>query len=328
VIRVNLITGFLGTGKTTLIHRLLKQRPGNESWAVLVNEFGEAGMDAALLDAGGVAVEEIASGCLCCVAGPAFSVGLNRLIREHRPDRILIEPSGLGHPARVLEQLRSPLYRDILRIQATLCVMDARHLASPRHREHPNFIDQIHLADVLVANKADHYGEADEQALLDFVAALDPPKARLLITRQGQADAGLLDLPAGFHAARFPEAHTHITAHSHPAPTPGETAWLQFEGQADGYHRVGWQLGRQWRFPRAPLLALLDSLSYERIKGVFRCPDGDFGYNRAGQDRTLTATAATQGSRLQLIDPHPLDAVAIDTRLRAFAGKATSNGAC
>ncbi len=320
MIRVNLVTGFLGTGKTTLIRQLLTQRPPGQTWAVLVNEFGEAGMDGRLLDDSGVAIEEVAGGCLCCVAGPAFGVGLNRLIREHRPERILIEPSGLGHPARLLQQLRSPLYQDVLTPRATLCVMDARHLASPRHREHPNFIDQIHLADVLVANKADQYRPEDEQALLAFARDLQPPKARLIITRQGRVSPALLDLPAGEGQARFPEAHAFLAqqGHAHAPAQPGDEGWLRFEAGEDGYHRAGWLIGPQWRFARAPLLALLDGLACERVKGLFRCEGGDFSYNRASGETEIRAVDAGAGSRLQLIDPAPPDAEAVERSLRAL----------
>ena len=101
-IRTNLITGFLGVGKTTAVRHLLAHRPEGERWAVLVNEFGEIGVDGALLDDTGVAVTEVPGGCVCCVSSQAFTVGLNRLIREQRPERILIEPTGLGHPAQII----------------------------------------------------------------------------------------------------------------------------------------------------------------------------------------------------------------------------------
>ena len=104
-IPANLVTGFLGVGKTTAIRNLLEQRPEIERWAVLVNEFGEIGVDGGLLADTGVALEEIPGGCLCCVSAQMFTVGLNRLIRQQDPDRILIEPTGLGHPAQIIRTL-------------------------------------------------------------------------------------------------------------------------------------------------------------------------------------------------------------------------------
>ena len=320
MIAVNLVTGFLGTGKTTLIRHLLTHHPGSERWAVLVNEFGEAGMDALLLDDTGVAIEEVAGGCLCCVAAPAFSVGLNRLIRQHRPDRILIEPSGLGHPAQILEQLRSPLYRQVLTIQATLCVMDARHLASTRHREHPNFIDHIHLADVLIANKADCYSPEDGQAFLGFAATLQPPKSKLIVTHHGQVDAALLSIGTRIRQASFPEAHAFLPAHS-AEPRQVKTAsqdWVQFEGRADAYCRAGWLIGSNQRFSHAALLAWLDELPFERVKGVFLCRDQAFIYNRAGTECAVGPAHNPDASRLQVIDPHPIDQGEIDNALRSL----------
>lgn len=95
-ISTHLIGGPLGAGKTSLIRSLLAQKPAGERWAVLVNEFGEIGLDAALLatDVDGVAIGEVAGGCLCCVNGVPFQVGLGRLLRRARPDRLFIDPPG------------------------------------------------------------------------------------------------------------------------------------------------------------------------------------------------------------------------------------------
>ncbi len=77
----NIITGFLGTGKTTSILNLLKQKPSNETWAVLVNEFGEIGIDGAILSDSGALIKEVPGGCMCCTAGVPMSVGINALLR-------------------------------------------------------------------------------------------------------------------------------------------------------------------------------------------------------------------------------------------------------
>ncbi len=321
MIAVNLVTGFLGTGKTTLLRHLLRHHPSEQRWAVLVNEFGEVGIDGALLDDNGVAIEEVAGGCLCCVAAPAFEVGLNRLIRAHRPERILIEPSGLGHPAQILERLRSPLYRAVLHIEATLCLIDPRHLDSPRHLEHPVFRDQIHLADVLIANKADLCGPAQEQAFLDFAATLQPPPARLVITEQGRIDPALLTIDAAPREARFPEAHAFLLAGDAPPESADEPRrWQRYTGEADGYHRLGWHLGAGWVFRRAALLDWLDALPCERIKGRLRTSGGLIEYNRAGNDPATVNEKRTDertASRLQLIDPAPLEADVLEKALRA-----------
>lgn len=320
-IPVNLVTGFLGVGKTTAIRHLLATHPAGQRWAVLVNEFGEVGVDGALLADQDVVVQEVAGGCMCCVAAPAFTTGLNRLIRQQRPDRILIEPSGLGHPAQVLETLTGPLYRSVLDVRATVCLMDARHLASARHREHPNFVDQIHLADVLVANKSDRYTDSDRDALVTFVRTLRPPKQRLGICTQGMLDSAWLELSRdGARRAAFPEAHAFLVDSDQDGDDTVHTDddWLLLEGFGDGYHRAGWIMRPRTRWPLSALRDWIASLDVERCKGLF---DTDAGWYTLNQDAWSPGVAPADGrSRLELIDAHRLPSSDIDERLRALIG--------
>lgn len=122
--KTNLITGFLGSGKTTSILHLLANKDPAEKWAVLVNEFGEVGIDGALLADSGAMVKEIPGGCMCCVNGLPMQVGLNTLLRQGKPDRLLIEPTGLGHPKQILDLLTAPVYEPWLELRATLCLLD------------------------------------------------------------------------------------------------------------------------------------------------------------------------------------------------------------
>jgi G3E family GTPase len=317
-IPVNLITGFLGVGKTTAVAHLLAQHPPDQHWAVLVNEFGEIGIDRALLADAGVSVQEVAGGCLCCVAAPAFTTGLNRLIRQQRPDRILIEPSGLGHPAQVLETLNGPLYAGILETRATLCLMDARHLASPRHREHPNFQDQIHLADVLVGNKYDLYGPRDVEAFERHAAALQPAKSRLAMVTHGRVDPAWLDLtPGDGRRAAFPEAHAFLVETDGSTDTSSPPLdWLVIEGNGDGYSRCGWTVVQRRRWLHTELDALLAAIDVERRKGLFLTDRGWQTYNDGNWQSCRPPKDGR--TRLQLIDVSPPDRAAIDTRLRAL----------
>lgn len=315
MIPVNLVTGFLGVGKTTAIRHLLARHPAQQRWAVLVNEFGEVGVDGALLDDPEVAVQEVAGGCLCCVAAPAFTTGLNRLIRRYRPDRILVEPSGLGHPAQVLATLTGPLYSGVLDVRATVCLVDARHLGSPRHREHPNFVDQIHLADVLVANKVDLYGAAERAAFESFAVGQSPPKQVVGWVEHGRLDPAWLDSgrDTGRRAA-FPEAHAFLVESGAAEPAPEVGDWLLIEGSADGYFRAGWLMRQQRAWPRNRIATLIGQIRAERSKAICLTESGWLAFN---QDHTQTVTAPADGlARLELIDPAPLDSARIDALLR------------
>ncbi len=100
-IPTNILTGFLGVGKTTAILHLLQHKPESERWAVLVNEFGEVGIDGALIagnysEEQGVFIREVPGGCMCCAAGLPMQMALNMLLARARPDRLLIEPTGLS----------------------------------------------------------------------------------------------------------------------------------------------------------------------------------------------------------------------------------------
>lgn len=286
-IPVNLITGFLGVGKTTAIRYLLGQRPEGEQWAVLVNEFGEIGVDGGLLADTGVALEEIPGGCLCCVSAQMFTVGLNRLIRTQRPDRILMEPTGLGHPAQIIRTLTEPPYAGVLDLRATVTLMDARHLGSLRHREHPNWRDQIALADILVANKLDLYSEADREALCDFVADMPSPRPQVVETAGGKVEREWLDGPRlDRGAALFPEAreflqtqavgaHDHDHEHKHEhSPDPESGDWVTIDTRGEGYIGRSWWLPVDRSLDHAALRQLVVAFSGERLKGLVHTERG------------------------------------------------------
>lgn len=317
-IATNLLIGFLGAGKTTAIQSLLERRPGDERWAVLVNEFGQVGVDSALLDQDGVALAEVAGGCMCCVTSQSMQVGLNRLLREARPQRLLIEPSGLGHPAQILETLNGPYYQGVLDVRATIGLLDARKLSEPRYREHPTFRDQIHLADVLVANKSDLYEARDFEVFEAFARQLDPPKQRLASVSFGRVQPEWLDLPRSTQReAEFPEAHHFLRSQSalasplaipdgdqaggieaggvqtggvqtgadhsaHPASAEVEAAgtWQCIEGVSDDYYSAGWRLPAEAMFEFGCLQHLLAGVDYERVKAVLNTSEGWMMLNR------------------------------------------------
>jgi G3E family GTPase len=112
-----IVTGALGSGKTTALCSLIQGKPVGQVWAVVVNEFGAVGLDAATMQASvaaagtdEVAIKQIAGGCMCCVSSGLLSTTIAQIIRTVKPDRLLVEPSGLGHPAGACQPALSDSY--------------------------------------------------------------------------------------------------------------------------------------------------------------------------------------------------------------------------
>ncbi len=309
-IPTQLITGFLGTGKTTVIRHLLDTKPNGERWAVLINEFGAVGLDEQLLQGdsqseGGVHIRQVPGGCLCCAAGVPFQVALNDLIRRARPDRILIEPTGLGHPRALLTTLASGYFRDLLDLRATVSVVDARQLADDRYRTHPVYLDQLAVADVIVANKTDTYEREDFQRLPTFVRSLGWADKRLTFVEHGRVSLSVLDEPASQPEPTLDEAKQ--------APPP-EDLWMPLQpvfppggvirksSHQDGYYSLGWLIHPGRLFDSERLLAWLKSLSIARIKAVVITTGGIVSVNGVSGTLHLGAVDEVSCSRLELLD--------------------------
>ena len=295
-IPTNLVMGFLGVGKTTAILDLLKQKPTNESWAVLVNEFGKIGIDGAIYTAAGVTVKEIAGGCLCCAVGLPFQVSVNRLLKEVSPDRLLIELTGLGHPKKVLDMLVKGSFKGVLDIRSSICLVDPEKLKDSRYTTHESFIDQIALSDVLVANKMDL---ADRDAIKLFHQwgkDSRPDKALIAQTIQGQLDVSWLDMPRNAdRQTSFPNAH-QITKIS-----PAENTNYPLRNIADGYQSFGYIFPASSCFDYKLLNRLLNQLKAERIKGIFFTNKGWFIINSADGIIKYVPVSPSDNSRIEII---------------------------
>ncbi len=287
-IPTNIITGFLGVGKTTTIGALLAQKPVTERWAVLVNEFGKIGLDGDLLatdnrDNPSIFVQEVAGGCLCCVASVPFQVALNQLLKQARPDHLLIEPTGLGHPRQILDALSRPEYNTIIDLRATITLVDARKITDDRYRNHPTFQQQLEVADLLVAHKSDCYQSDELEQLRHYLSELGRDETPLLPASQGAIPLQWLDLP-----------HFAITDQPPPLPTN------------DPLKSCGWIYDTGTCFDLDRLEAIIEKIDPIRLKAILQTEQGSFIFNRVDGEMNRLPLELNCSSRIELIVPEDI----------------------
>jgi len=319
-IPTNIISGFLGAGKTTAIKTLLRQKPSSENWAVIVNEFGKIGIDGALLKNDEVEIKEIPGGCLCCVGSQSLSVGLNNIIRNIKPHRIIIEPTGLGHPKKLIDTLTGEFYKSVLDLKAIINLLDARNLSDERYTKNESFVDQVNLADILIGSKSDTYSENDKHNFMDYAAQLKPEKSKVIMLEQGELKLQWLDLTRlENRSAAFADSHQHAK-NQKEISTENNSNWLLVDGFANGYSSVGWKINNSIQFSEKEINKFLadvfEQTSVERIKGIMFTDKGWMSINCTPLDRQIISVDKQASSILEIISASSIDSEKIDKQLK------------
>ncbi|MBM6550855.1 CobW family GTP-binding protein [Marinomonas ostreistagni] len=320
-IPTNIISGFLGVGKTTTINGLLANKPEGESWAVLVNEFGQVGIDQEMMPTEeGLHVKELAGGCICCAMGASLTPTLKALIEHAKPDRLIIEPTGLGHPEGIIDTLMGPSFKDKLDLRATICILDPRSLELEEVVNNETFHDQLNLADVVMINKCDIAEAELVEMAEESLGNMFPPKQHIARTTKGALDPALLDLVRnGQLKAQFPDAHQHHHDHEHShddhhhhehdveaVAEPGQP--IRKTGHGSGYYSCGWIFHREDCFEFWDLEPILNGLeNIERIKGVIRIGHAWVFFNRVKDEHDFDKVAYRRDSRIEIISSKELD---------------------
>ena len=209
-LRINLLFGFLGSGKTTLVRRILGERGGERPMAVIVNEFGEVGVDGDVIAGNSVNLVELTSGCLCCTLRGSLMSAVEELREKAAVEQIVVEATGVASPGDMLEDLNDSKIAHEIDVGPLVTVVDAPKFTRLQQMLGEFYEEQVENADVLVLNKIDL---ATPEVLEEAKAAVREinPDASLLFAEQGDTDlALLLDGPESVLLAQMQaEAHGH-----------------------------------------------------------------------------------------------------------------------
>ena len=123
--KIDIVSGFLGAGKTTLIKKLLKEALQNTQVVLIENEFGEIGIDGGFLKESGIEIKEMNSGCICCSLVGDFAASLKEVLSKYSPDRVLIEPSGVGKLSDVMKAVQGAMQNENVVLNSAVVVVDA-----------------------------------------------------------------------------------------------------------------------------------------------------------------------------------------------------------
>ncbi|WP_027486920.1 CobW family GTP-binding protein [Allorhizobium undicola] len=224
-VRVSILTGFLGAGKSTLLNRLLKD-PAMRDAAVIINEFGEVGIDHLLVESSNDSIVELADGCLCCTVRGDLVDTLAELMDRMQTGRIkplsrvVIETTGLADPAPVMQSvIGNPVLAQSFQLEGVVTVVDAVNgLATLENYQEA--VRQVAVADRLVLTKLSLAGKEETGALQEKLVALNPRAPRVDADQSEMAIAGLLD--NGLYDPR--------------SKTPDVARWLLEEGGSHEHH--------------------------------------------------------------------------------------------
>ena len=179
--KIDIISGFLGAGKTTLIKKLLKEAYADEQVVLIENEFGEIGIDGGFLKEAGIQIREMNSGCICCSLVGDFGTSLKEVVDKYHPDRILIEPSGVGKLSDVIKAVQGVEEETGLVLNSYTTVVDAKKCKMYMRNFGEFFNNQVEYAGAIIMSRTDIVDEAKAQASLELLREINS-KAAIITT--------------------------------------------------------------------------------------------------------------------------------------------------
>ena len=277
--KIDIISGFLGAGKTTFIKKMIDEVFKGEKIVLIENEFGEVGIDGGFLKDAGIQITEMNSGCICCSLVGDFGKNLHEVIDKYHPDRILIEPSGVGKLSDVMKSVIDIEKEEDVKLNGLVTVVNALKASKQMKAFGEFFNNQIEYATVVVLSRSQNATPEQLELCVKQIQTLNP-KAAIITTAwdaiKGEqilkviegADSLEMKLMAEQHAKEEAEEHEHEHHHHH----------------ADDVF-TSWGTETPKKYEKAELDSILKKLSESedygkvlRSKGMLPCTDGTWMY--------------------------------------------------
>ena len=172
MINITIITGFLGSGKTTLINKIIKENPKTK-FGLIINEFGEVGVDSELVSTTDQEITEISNGCLCCVVRSDLIGAVDKMIKTGKVDHLIIETSGLAEPAPIAQTFIMENLGGKINLDGIYCVIDADNFDA-NIKDYKILKEQIQTSDVVIINKIDETKTEFNKNLTKFITSMNP----------------------------------------------------------------------------------------------------------------------------------------------------------
>ena len=218
MVKIDIISGFLGAGKTTLIKKLLKEAFEGEQVVLIENEFGEIGIDGGFLKDAGIEIREMNSGCICCSLVGDFGASLKEVVEKYHPDRILIEPSGVGKLSDVIKAVQGVEEDVDIQLNSYTTVVDAKKCKMYMRNFGEFFDNQVQYAGAIIMSRTDIVDEKKAMESMELLRSINE-KAAIITTPieklDGKKILEVMEHPVSLADELLKDEHEHHHHHDH-----------------------------------------------------------------------------------------------------------------
>ena len=302
MVKIDIISGFLGAGKTTLIKKLLKDGFQGEQVVLIENEFGEIGIDGGFLKEAGIQIREMNSGCICCSLVGDFGTSLKEVVTKYDPDRILIEPSGGGKLSDVIKAVQGVQDEVDIKLNSYTTVVDAKKCKMYMKNFGEFFDNQIQYAGAIIMSRTDIASEKKVQESLELLRSLNKDAAIIttpIENLDGKKLVEVMEHPVSLEQEMLEEEHEHHHHHDGECGCGHDHEEHEHHHHHDGecgcghdhHHHHADEVFTSWgretikKYTREGLEKILEALSESdkygiilRAKGMLPAEDGTWIY--------------------------------------------------